>query len=183
MLEKVLPGVVSIAIHGRMPAEENPLFSDPFFRRFFGLPEQQQPQERDFQAAGSGVIIDPVRGYVITNNHVVEKADEITVTLSDGRRLQAKKVGTDPGTDVAVVQIPAEGLAGLPLGDSDKLRVGDYVVAVGNPFGLEQTVTSASSAPWGDRVGHRRLRKLHSDRRFHQPGQLGRLRWSTCGAN
>ena len=142
MLEKVLPGVVSIAVRGHVPAEQNPLLSDPFFRRFFGLQEQQQPQEREFQAAGSGVIVDPARGYVITNNHVVEKADEITVILSDGRRLKAKKVGTDPATDVAVVRIPAEGLTGLLLGDSDKLRVGDYVVAVGNPFGLEQTVTS-----------------------------------------
>jgi len=142
MLEKVLPGVVSIAVRGRVPAEQNPLLSDPFFRRFFGLPEHQQPQEREFQAAGSGVVVDPARGYVVTNNHVVEKADEITVILSDGRRLQAKKVGTDPATDVAVVRIPAEGLTGLVLGDSDKLRVGDYVVAVGNPFGLEQTVTS-----------------------------------------
>jgi len=141
MLEKVLPSVVSIAVHGRMPAEQNPLLSDPFFRRFFGLPEQQ-PREREFQAAGSGVIVDPARGYVITNNHVVEKADEITVVLSDGRRLQAKKVGLDAPTDVAVIQIPADGLAGLPFGDSDRLRVGDYVVAVGNPFGLEQTVTS-----------------------------------------
>jgi len=142
MLEKVLPGVVSIAVHGRMPAEQNPLLSDPFFRRFFGMPEQQQPQQREFQAAGSGVVVDPDRGYVITNNHVVERADEITVILSDGRRLKATKVGTDPATDVAVVRIPSEGLSGLPLGDSDKLRVGDYVVAVGNPFGLEQTVTS-----------------------------------------
>ena len=142
MLEKVLPGVVSIAVHGHVAAEENPLLSDPFFRRFFGLPEQQQPEEQEFQAAGSGVIVAPDKGYVITNNHVVEKADEITVVLSDGRRLQAQMIGTDPATDIAVVKIPAEGLAGLKLGDSDKLRVGDYVVAVGNPFGLEQTVTS-----------------------------------------
>jgi Do/DeqQ family serine protease len=142
MLEKVLPGVVSIAVRGHVPAEQNPLLSDPFFRRFFGIPGQQQPQQREFKAAGSGVIVDPARGYVITNNHVVEKADEITVILSDGRRLKAKKVGTDPATDVAVVRIPAKDLTGLALGDSDKLRVGDYVVAVGNPFGLEQTVTS-----------------------------------------
>jgi len=142
MLEKVLPGVVSIAVHGHLPAEQNPLLSDPFFRHFFGIPEQQQPQEREFQAAGSGVVVDAARGYVITNNHVVEKADEITVTLSDGRHLKATKVGTDPATDVAVVKIPSDGLTGLPLGDSDTLRVGDYVVAVGNPFGLEQTVTS-----------------------------------------
>lgn len=144
MLERVLPGVVSIAVRGHVPVRENPLLSDPFFRRFFGLPEQQQPQEkqREFQAAGSGVIVDAEKGYVITNNHVIEKADEITVILSDGRQVQAKKIGTDPATDVAVVQIPAKGLTGLVLGDSDNLKVGDYVVAVGNPFGLEQTVTS-----------------------------------------
>ena len=142
MLDKVLPGVVSVAVRGHMPAQQNPLLADPFFRRFFGIPEQAQPKEREFRAAGSGVIVDPARGYIITNNHVVERADEINVTLSDGRRLEAKKVGTDPATDVAVIQIPADGLHGLTLGDSDKLRVGDYVVAVGNPFGLEQTVTS-----------------------------------------
>jgi Do/DeqQ family serine protease len=142
MLQKVLPGVVSIAVKGHMPAAENPLLADPFFRRYFGLPKQQQPKEREFKAAGSGVVVDPRRGYVITNNHVVDKADEITVTLSDGRRLKAKKIGTDPATDVAVIQIPAKDLHGVPLGNSDTLRVGDYVVAVGNPFGLSETVTS-----------------------------------------
>jgi Do/DeqQ family serine protease len=140
MLKKVLPGVVSIAVRGHVAAEDNPLLSDPFFRRFFGLPEQ--PEEREFQAAGSGVVVDSTQGYLITNNHVVEKADEINVTLSDGRRLQGKKIGTDPETDIAVVQIRADHLSGLPLGNSDNMRVGDYVVAVGNPFGLEQTVTA-----------------------------------------
>jgi serine protease Do/serine protease DegQ len=142
MLEKVLPGVVSIAVRGRMQIEQNPLLSDPFFRRFFGLPEHMQPEEREFLASGSGVIVDPPRGYIITNSHVLEKADEITVALSDGRHLQAKRIGTDAATDVAVIQIPSGGLTGLPLGDSDQLKVGDYVVAVGNPFGLEQTVTA-----------------------------------------
>jgi serine protease Do/serine protease DegQ len=142
MLEKVLPGVVSIAVKGHMRVEENPLLADPFFRRFFGLPEQQQPQEQEFQAAGSGVIVDAEHGYIVTNYHVVERAEEITVALSDGRHLQAKRVGVDPATDVAVVQVPGNGLTALPLGDSDQLRVGDYVVAIGNPFGLEQTVTS-----------------------------------------
>ena len=142
MLEKVLPGVVSVAVRGRIAVEENPLLSDPFFRRFFGLPEKQQPEEREFRAAGSGVIVDPAKGYIITNNHVVENADEITVALSDGRHLQAKKIGVDKATDVAVIQVQAGDLTALPLGDSDQLRVGDYVVAVGNPFGLEQTVTA-----------------------------------------
>ena len=135
MLEKVIPGVVSIGIHGKIAAKENPLFTDPFFRRFLGTPEHE------FQAAGSGVVIDASRGYILTNNHVVENADKITVNLNDGRHLIAKKIGVDPATDVAVVQVEADHLTGVPLGDSDAIKVGDYVVAVGNPFGLGETVT------------------------------------------
>ena len=140
MLERVLPSVVNIATESRVRIQDNPLLQDPFFRRFFGVPDV--PQERKTQALGSGVIIDAKHGYVLTNNHVVAKADEITVTLKDGRSLNAKLVGTDPETDVAVVQIPADNLTAVPLADSDKLRVGDFVVAIGNPFGLGQTVTS-----------------------------------------
>jgi serine protease DegQ len=135
MLAKVIPGVVSIGIHGKIAAQENPLFSDPFFRRFFGS------REHEFQAAGSGVVVDARRGYILTNNHVVENADEITVSLNDGRRLTAKKIGVDPATDVALGQVAADHLTGVPLGDSDALKVGDYAVAVGNPFGLGETVT------------------------------------------
>lgn len=142
LLERVTPGVVNIAVRGHVAAQSNPLLEDPFFRRFFGVPEQQQPQQREFQAAGSGVIVDAEKGYIITNNHVVEHADEITVTLRDGRRLKAKRVGTDPETDVAVVKVEPGNLTAVPLGDSDKLKVGDFVIAVGNPFGLGQTVTS-----------------------------------------
>ena len=141
ILEKVLPGVVSVAVRGHKKAEENPLLADPFFRQFFGIPEGQQPKEREFQAAGSGVIFDANRGYILTNAHVIEHADEVTVTLSDGQHLNAKRVGTDLATDVAVVQVKTSGLFGMPMGDSDKLRVGDYVIAIGNPFGLEQTAT------------------------------------------
>ena len=140
MLERVLPSVVNIATESRVRVQDNPLLQDPFFRRFFGVPDV--PRERQTQALGSGVIVDAKHGYVLTNNHVVAKADEITVTLKDGRSLKAKLVGTDPETDVAVVQIPAENLTAVPLADSDKLRVGDFVVAIGNPFGLGQTVTS-----------------------------------------
>jgi len=135
MLEKVVPGVVNIGVHGTRAAQENPLFSDPFFRRFFGSPAGE------FQAAGSGVVVDASHGYILTNNHVVENADEITVSFNDGRHLTAKKIGVDPVTDIAVVQVAADHLRGLPLGNSDVLRVGDYVVAVGNPFGLGQTAT------------------------------------------
>ncbi|OOG61792.1 heat-shock protein [Rhodanobacter sp. B04] len=139
MLEHVTPAVVNISTKTRV-AVSNPYFNDPVFRQFFGLPDT--PQERTEQSLGSGVIVDAAKGYVLTNNHVVGGADDITVTLQDGRTFKAKLIGTDPDTDVAVVQIPAQNLQALPLADSSRLRVGDYVVAVGNPFGLGQTVTA-----------------------------------------
>lgn len=138
LMEKITPAVVNISVLSRSPAEENPLFRDPFFRRFFDLPEHPQPQ----MSAGSGVIVDAARGYVLTNYHVVENATEIVVTLKDRRRLKAKLVGSDRGTDIALLRIEAGNLTALPFGDSDTLRVGDFVVAIGNPFGLGQTVTS-----------------------------------------
>jgi Do/DeqQ family serine protease len=140
MLEKVIPGVVSIAVRGRVAVRTNPLFDDPFFRQFFRIPEM--PRYREFESMGSGVIVDAGRGYVLTNAHVISRAEAIVVALSDGRQLEGRLVGTDPETDVAVIQVPAENLTAVPMGDSDLLRVGDYVVAVGNPFGLQQTVTS-----------------------------------------
>ena len=139
LVNEVTPAVVNISVVTRSPLEENPLFRDPFFRRFFNLPDR--PQRRE-QAAGSGVIVDADRGYVLTNNHVVRGAERVTVTLKDRRQFQAKLVGTDPGTDIAVLQIPARGLTALRFGDSDALQVGDYVIAIGNPFGIGQTVTS-----------------------------------------
>jgi Do/DeqQ family serine protease len=143
MLEKVRPAVVNIATRGSVPIEQNPLLQDPFFRRFFGAPEQM-PQSRPTQSLGSGVIVDAEQGYVLTNAHVVEAANEIKVALADGRELSAELVGADPETDIAVLKIETEDvrLAALPFGDSAKLRVGDFVVAVGNPFGLGQTATS-----------------------------------------
>jgi Do/DeqQ family serine protease len=141
MLERTMPAVVNIATSGHVRVQESPLFSDPFFRHFFDLPDQQ-PRERRTQALGSGVIVDAEKGYILTNNHVIDKADEITVTLKDGRSFKAKLIGTDPETDIAVVQIQASGLTAVKLGDSDKLHVGDFAVAIGNPFGLGQTVTS-----------------------------------------
>lgn len=139
MLEHVTPAVVNInsKTHVRV---RNPLAEDPFFRQFFGL--QNAPRERIEQSLGSGVIIDAAKGYVLTNNHVIEGADDIAVTLHDSRTLKAKLVGSDPDTDVAVIQIPAENLNALVLADTNQLHVGDFVVAVGNPFGLGQTVTS-----------------------------------------
>lgn len=139
MLERTTLAVVNVSSKTRVQVR-NPFFDDPFFRRFFDMPDV--PQERVQQSLGSGVIVDAARGLVLTNNHVIERADEVTVTLHDGRTLNAEVIGRDPDTDVAVVRIPAENLTALALADSDRLRVGDFVVAIGNPFGLGQAVTS-----------------------------------------
>ncbi|HEX3954575.1 MAG TPA: Do family serine endopeptidase [Stellaceae bacterium] len=141
MLARITPGVVNIAVKGRV-REQNPLLQDPFFRRFFNLPQNQQPEERETQATGSGVIVDAAQGYVLTNGHVVENATRIEVTTKDNRRFTAKLVGIDTDTDVAVLQIPAQNLTAVPMANSDQLQVGDFVLAIGNPFGLGQTVTS-----------------------------------------
>jgi len=138
ILEKVTPAVVNIAVLQRSPEEQNPLLRDPFFRRFFGMPGQSEPQI----AAGSGVIVDAKNGYVMTNTHVVKDAREVLVTLKDNRRLPAKLVGADPGTDIAVVRVDPNNLVDVKFGDSDALQVGDFVIAIGNPFGLGQTATS-----------------------------------------
>ncbi len=139
LVNQVTPAVVNISVISPAPMEDNPLFRDPFFRRFFNLPDLPQRKE---QAAGSGVIVDAARGFVLTNNHVIKDAEQIIVTLKDRRQFPAKLVGTDPGTDIALLQIPAQNLAALRFGDSDALQVGDYVLAIGNPFGIGQTVTS-----------------------------------------
>lgn len=138
MLEQAMPAVVNISTSKNMQAVDNPLLRDPFFRQFMAPNVPQQKRN----SLGSGVIIDSSAGFVLTNNHVIDKADKIMVTLKDGRQLDAKLVGTDPESDVAVIQITAENLTALPIADSSQLRVGDFVVAIGNPFGLGQTVTS-----------------------------------------
>ncbi|HAT48981.1 MAG: DegQ family serine endoprotease [Nitrospirae bacterium] len=140
MVERVVPAVVNITTATRIRMVENPLLSDPFFSRFFNLPQMER--EKMQQSLGSGVIVDAAKGLVITNYHVINKADSISVTLGDGRTVQGKRVGMDQETDVGLIQIPSQGLKAVPLGNSDTLRVGDFVVAIGNPFGLGQTVTS-----------------------------------------
>ena len=139
VLERVTPSVVNVYTQTRVRVR-SPLLDDPFFRRFFNVPDRAR--ERVSQSLGSGVIVDADKGYVLTNNHVIAGADDISVTLSDGRSFDAEVIGTDPDTDLAMVRIPAEDLEALPFADSGELRVGDFVVAVGNPFGLGQTVTS-----------------------------------------
>lgn len=140
LLEKVTPAVVNISVVSERPVETNPLYQDPFFRRFFDLPEL--PPTRPQMSAGSGVIVDAERGYVLTNHHVIDKGDQVVVTLKDRRRFDAELIGSDAETDIAVLKIEPRGLVDVTLGDSDRLKVGDFVVAVGNPFGLGQTVTS-----------------------------------------
>ena len=138
MLERVQPAVVNLSTTARLRSFEHPLLRDPFFRRFFNMPNRP----RRGSSVGSGVIVDAKKGYIITNHHVIEHADAITVTTRDGRELAAKLVGSDAGSDIAIVQVRAERLAEIPLGKSADLRVGDFVVAIGSPFGLSQTVTS-----------------------------------------
>src|SRR6266481_7037487 len=150
VVSRVTPGVVGISVRGRV-REDNPLLQDPVFRRFFNM--QQQPIERETQATGSGVIVEAAQGYVLTNSHVVENASSIEITTKDNRRLKAKLIGRDPETDIAVLQIPSDGLTAVPMGDSDRLQVGDFVLAVGNPFGLGQTVTSGIISALGRSLG------------------------------
>ncbi|MDH5355985.1 MAG: DegQ family serine endoprotease [Gammaproteobacteria bacterium] len=141
MLERTTPAVVNIATRGQSKSRiEFPLSTDPLFRHFFDIPSIERVQETS--SLGSGVIIDADEGYILTNNHVIKDAYEITVTLTDGREMIAEIIGRDPDTDVAVIKVTAKDLTAIPLSDSSKIRVGDFVVAIGNPFGLGQTVTS-----------------------------------------
>jgi serine protease DegQ len=141
--------VVNIFTSKEIPAQRNPLFDDPLFRRFFGDPGGGEAQRA--YSLGSGVIAS-ANGYILTNNHVVEAADEIEVALSSGRKLLARVVGNDPDTDLAVLQVEAKDLPTITFGAVDGLRVGDVVLAIGNPFGVGQTVTSGIVSALG-RVG------------------------------
>jgi serine protease Do/serine protease DegQ len=154
IIKRTSPAVVGISVKGTQQQQQrNPLMQDPFFRRFFELPETQQ-QERQFQASGSGVIVDAQQGYIITNAHVVENAKEITVRLLDNRELKATVKGTDSQSDIAVLQvIKGTGLTAIGIADSSKLQVGDFVIAIGNPFGLEHTVTSGIVSALGRATG------------------------------
>lgn len=140
MLEKTTPAVVSISVEGTQTIRQR---VPDLFRYFYGPNSpREQVQEQPFTGLGSGVIIDSKEGYIVTNAHVVDNADEITVLLSDGKELEAKKIGEDKDTDIALLKVDTEGLVDIKLADSDELRVGDFVVAIGNPFGIGQTVTS-----------------------------------------
>ncbi len=166
VVKKAEPAVVHVAVEksvkggGSAPANPFDFFNDPFFERFFGpqfrhprMDPRRQPRQFKQRAAGSGFIISP-DGYILTNNHVVEKADKITVRLNDKREFTAKVIGTDPQSDVAVIKIDGNNLPVLPLGDSDKIEVGEWVIAIGSPFELNQTVTvGVVSAKGRNRMG------------------------------
>lgn len=137
VLKKIAPAVVSIAIKGRAAPEPAASQKKPHEAKRI-----DQPADRQLRPAGSGVVIDARQGLILTNNHVIDHADEITVTLGDGRELEAKLVGGDPDTDIAVIKVPADNLTAISMGNSDVIEVGDFVLAIGNPFMIGQTVTS-----------------------------------------
>jgi len=169
IVQQATPAVVSIAVRARVK-EENPLFRDPFYQRFFDLPQRF---EREVMAAGSGVIVDAMRGYVLTNNHVVEHATAIEVTTRDNQRLQATLVGRDPANDIAVLRLHGgTALTALPWGDSDRLQVGDFVIAIGNPFGIGQTVTGGMVSAVGRTVRNGNGRFIQTDASIN-PGNSG----------
>jgi len=141
MIEKTRPAVVNIATRGSVDVQNHPLLNDPLFQRFFkGF--ENMPQRKEVKSLGSGVIIDADAGYIVTNHHVIEGADEIAITLHDGQQLEATIVGSDPEADVAILKVEHDNLTHVPFADSSELRVGDFTIAIGNPFGLGQTVTS-----------------------------------------
>ncbi len=171
MLKQVTPGVVNVLVtgHGQV---KHPFFNDPNFRDFFG----DNPPERETRGLGSGVIVDASKGLVLTNHHVIADADEIKIRLSDDRELKAELVGSDPDSDVAVLRIEARNLTAVSLGDSDRLEVGDFVVAIGNPFGLRQTVTSGIVSALGrSGLGNRYENFIQTDASINRGNSGGAL--------
>ncbi len=138
--KKVMPSIVSVFTSQEVRVSTHPLFNNPNFREFLGLGDQFEEQTQRKSGLGSGVIISP-EGYILTNHHVIAAADEIEIALIDGRKAKANIIGSDPETDLAVIKIDMKGLPSITFGHSDQARVGDIVLAIGNPFGLGQTVT------------------------------------------
>jgi serine protease Do len=142
VVDRAAPAVVTILAERRVRApQQYPFINDPFFHYFFGFPAQRPPVESRERALGSGVIVN-ADGYIVTNHHVIDGAEEIKVELTDHRTVEAKVVGSDPPSDLAVLKIDGHNLPILPFGDSDRARVGDVALAIGSPLGLRQTVTA-----------------------------------------
>jgi S1-C subfamily serine protease len=145
LVRVVTPAVVNVSVESEVAIEDHPFYRDPDFRRFmrkFDLPVPRPGEKQYRQSVGSGIIVDPGRGYVLTNGHVIEDGRDMTVTLKDKRSFNATLVGRDPRTDLAILRIPPVDVAGLAFANSDTLEVGDFVLAIGNPFGIGQSVTS-----------------------------------------
>ncbi|MBK1719728.1 trypsin-like peptidase domain-containing protein [Thiocystis violacea] len=177
LMRQVTPAVVSIAVESRTQGEDYPFLRDPEFRRFLdrmGLPAPEIDVSERRRSLGSGVIVDAANGYVMTNNHLLKDATSITVTLKDRRSFRARRLGFDQGSDVAILKIPPVAIRPLPFGDSDRLEVGDFVIAIGNPFGLGQTVTMGIvSAVERAGVGGSQLGKLIQTDASINPGNSG----------
>ncbi|AFL73881.1 trypsin-like peptidase domain-containing protein [Thiocystis violascens] len=177
LMQQVTPAVVNISVESKASLDDHPFLRDPDFRRFldrFGLtvPDLDQPEQR--QSVGSGVIVDAAHGYVMTNDHLLKNATTIMVTLKDRRSFRARLLGSDTATDVAILKIPPVRIRALPLGDSDRLEVGDFVIAIGNPFGLGQTVTSGIvSAVGRSRIAGNQLGELIQTDASINPGNSG----------
>jgi S1-C subfamily serine protease len=169
LVERAAPAVVNIAVMQPSPAQQNPLLRDPFFRRQFGIPDAALEPTI---SAGSGVIVDRALGLVITNYHVIEKAQSIEVGLRDQRSFSAELVAAAPGSDIAILKITGRDLPALPFGNSDRLAVGDLVVAIGNPFGLGQTVTAGIVSATDRGLGPNSPRFIQTDAPIN-PGNSG----------
>lgn len=182
MLKQVTPAVVNVLVKGQ-GSVKHPFFNDPNFREFFG----DRMPEREVRGLGSGVIVNAAKGLVLTNHHVIADADEIRIRLADDRELKAELVGSDPDSDIAVLRIKADKLTAIPLGDSEQLEVGDFVVAIGNPFGLRQTVTSGIVSALGrSGLGNRYENFIQTDasiNRGNSGGALVDLRGRLVGIN
>ena len=170
LVRQTAPAVVNIAVLQPSPAEQNPLLRDPFFRRYMGVPDSALEPAI---SAGSGVIVDSARGLVVTNFHVIRNATAVEVGLRDGRRAEAQLVGAAAQFDLAILRIPARSLPALPLADSSKLQVGDYVVAIGNPFGLGQTVTAGIVSATDRAIGNNDPRRFIQTDAPINPGNSG----------
>ncbi len=172
LVRQVSPAVVNISALGARPSASSPLLEDPYFRQFL---DRMRPQDRPGRRSlGSGTIVDADKGYILTNQHVIEGGDTIVVILKNGRKLQAKLIGADPQTDIALLQVEADGLTAIPLGDSDELEAGDFVLAIGSPYGLAQTVTSGIvSATGRSRLGFQGYENFIQTDAATNPGNSG----------
>ncbi|EGV17327.1 trypsin-like peptidase domain-containing protein [Thiocapsa marina] len=177
LMRRVTPAVVNISVKSEVPMEDHPFLRDPEFRAFldrFGLPAPEEGEIEQRQSVGSGIIVDAARGYVMTNDHLLRNATEIRVTLKDRRSFRARRLGSDGASDIAILEIPPVDVRPLKLGDSDRLEVGDFVIAIGNPFGLGQTVTSGIvSAVGRSGIAGNRLGELIQTDASINPGNSG----------